>query len=95
MQEDGQPGAPQAWLTPSFPRASPPHSHPALARPHHSNQLEHLEVCGSRIAETWLGEFSVRGILQAKTLEWVAISFSNACIVRKDPRVPHTARRGA
>ena len=22
-----------------------------------SNQLEHLEVCGSRIAETWLGEF--------------------------------------
>ena len=58
----------------------------------------------------------IPGILQARTLEWVAISFSTRgpdpsskatlwgkaqhegalpppCIVRKDPRVPHTARR--
>ena len=27
--------------------------------------------------------FSVHGILQARTLEWVAISFSNACISRE------------
>ena len=68
-----------------------------LVSPHLLSAWETSCLAGRTRSWTILtqGAPSPRALSPYQALPWRILSWSGPCIVRKDPRVPHTARRGA